>query len=64
MVLCWPFNGPEPSGSESKRETEADVPWFRRKANSAAARRHRAPSRVGEGAVRLLERVLEAQARK
>ena len=30
----------------------------------AAARRHQAPSRVGEGAVRLLERVLEAQGRK
>ena len=30
----------------------------------AAACRHRAPSRVGEGAVCLLERVLEAWARK
>ena len=33
--MCWSFNGPEPSGSESKREKEADIPWFTRKANRA-----------------------------
>ena len=32
---CWSFNGPEPGGSESKREKEADIPWFTRKANRA-----------------------------
>ena len=30
---CWSFNGPEPGGSESKREKEADIPWFTWKAN-------------------------------
>ena len=28
---CWSFNGP--GGPESKREKEADIPWFMRKAN-------------------------------
>ena len=32
---CWSFNGPEPGGSESKREKEAGIPWFTRKANGA-----------------------------
>ena len=32
---CWSFNGLEPGGSESKREKEADIPWFTRKANRA-----------------------------
>ena len=27
------FNGPEPGGPESKREKEADIPWFKRKAH-------------------------------
>ena len=58
---CWSFNGPEPGGSESKREKEADTPWFTRKANralfSGLALLH-----VGTG--RLLERGLEARARK
>ena len=30
---CWSFNGREPGGSESKREKEADIPWFTWKAN-------------------------------
>ena len=30
---CWSFNGPEPGGSKSKREKEADIPWFTRKAD-------------------------------
>ena len=30
---CWSFNGWEPGGSESKREKEADIPWFTWKAN-------------------------------
>ena len=69
LTTCWSFNGPEPGGSESKREKEADIPWFTRKANKVlrartAARRHWAPSRVGEGTVQLLERVLKAWARK
>ena len=32
---CWSFNGPEPGGPESKREKEADIPWFTRKASRA-----------------------------
>ena len=32
---CWSFNEPEPGGSESEREKEADTPWFTRKANRA-----------------------------
>ena len=32
---CWSFNGLERGGSESKREKEADIPWFMRKANRA-----------------------------
>ena len=35
LGYCRSFNGPEPGGSESKREKEADVPWFPRKANRA-----------------------------
>ena len=35
MLYCWSFNGPERGGSESKREKEADIPWFTRKANRA-----------------------------
>ena len=70
--MCSSFNGPEPGSPESKREKEADIPWFTQKANRvspvlrarAAARRHRAPSRVGGGTVHLLEWVLEARARK
>ena len=31
----WSFNGLEPGGPESKREKEAAIPWFRRKANRA-----------------------------
>ena len=68
MGSCWSFNGPELGGSKSKKE--ADIPWFMQKAKSpvlracAAARRHQAPSPVGEGTERLLERVLEARARK
>ena len=70
IVTCWSFNGPEPGVPESKREEEADMPWFTRKAKSpvlrarAAARRHQAPSRVVEGTVSLLKRILEAPARK
>ena len=30
---CWSFNGPEPGGPESKRQKEADIPWFTWKAN-------------------------------
>ena len=30
---CWSFNGPEPGGSKSKREKEADIPWFKQKTN-------------------------------
>ena len=30
---CWSFSGPEPGGPESKREKEADIPCFTRKAN-------------------------------
>ena len=33
VTKCWSFNGPEPGGPESKREKEADIPWFTRKAN-------------------------------
>ena len=67
--VCWSFNGPEPGGPDNKREKEADIPWFMQKANKVlsartAERRHQAPSRVGEGTMRLLERALEAQARK
>ena len=32
---CWSFNGLEPGGPESKREKEADIPWFTRKVNRA-----------------------------
>lgn len=35
LANCWSFNGPEPGGPESKREKEADIPWFTRKANRA-----------------------------
>ena len=35
LFICWSFNGPEPPGSESKREKEADIPWFTRKASRA-----------------------------
>ena len=35
VTNCWSFNGPEPGGPESKREKEADIPWFTRKANRA-----------------------------
>ena len=55
---------------ESKREKEADISWFTRKANrvlvlgSCCCSRHRVPSRVGEDTMHLLERVSEAQARK
>ena len=34
MLQCWSFNGPEPGGSESKREKEADTLWFTWKANT------------------------------
>ena len=46
----------------------ADIPWFMQKANKVPARvllcsrRPQEPSRWDEGAERLLERVLEAQA--
>ena len=33
MLTCWFFNGPEPGDSKSKREKEADIPRFTRKAN-------------------------------
>ena len=33
MNTYWSFNGPEPGGSECKREKEADIPWFTGKAN-------------------------------
>ena len=55
---------------ESKGEKEADIPWFTQKANKAPAWgllclwRPQAPSQWGEGAERLLKRVLEAQAGK
>ena len=69
------FNGPEPGGPELtdkkvKERERGDVPWFMQKANKAPARgllcsrRPQAPSLWGEGAERLLERVLEAQAGK
>ena len=54
----------------SKGEKEADIPWFTQKANKAPARgllcsrRPQVPSQWGEGAERLLERVLEARAGK
>ena len=58
---CWSFNGPEPGGPESKREKEADTPWFTRKANRGLslglALRHvgtKRPLELGEGTVRLL----------
>ena len=35
LTTCWSFNGPEPGGSESEREKEADIPWFTRKTNKA-----------------------------
>ena len=31
--MCSSFNGPEPGSPGSKREKEADIPWFTRKAN-------------------------------
>ena len=67
------FNGLElgnPESMISKGEKEADIPWFTQKANKAPARgllcsrRPQVPSRWGEGAERLLERVLEARAGK
>ena len=51
----------------SRREKEADIPWFTQKANKAPARGllcSRRPSQWGEGAESLLERVLEAWAGK
>jgi len=50
-----------------KGEKEAGIPWFTQKDNKAPARgllcsrRPQAPSRWGEGAERLLKRVLEAR---
>ena len=59
------FNGPEPGGLETTdkkvKESEADIPWFTQKASKAP---DMAPSRWGEGAEHLLERVLEARAGK
>ena len=37
MGSCWSFNGPEPGGSKSKREKEADIPWFTQKAIEACS---------------------------
>ena len=59
------FNGPEPGVLESTdkkvKEREADIPWFMQKSSKAT---DTAPSRWGEGAEHLLERVLEAGAGK
>ena len=73
-LLLRSFNGPEPGGPESTnkkvKEKEADIPWFMQKANKAptwgllCSWRSQAPSQWDEGAERLLERVLEAQAGK
>ena len=63
VVWSWPIR-------KQRREKEADIPWFRQKANKAPARgllcsrRPQAPSQWGEGTERLLERVLEARAGK
>ena len=64
------FNGLEPGGPESaiRKRERPTFPGLRRKPikfltqGLCRSRRHRAPSRGGEGTVRLLERVLEAQA--
>ena len=34
-MYCWTFIGLEPGGSESRKEKEADIPWFTWKANRA-----------------------------
>ena len=64
-VMLGSFNGPEPGGLETTdkkvKESEADIPWFTQKASKAP---DMAPSRWGEGAEHLLERVLEARAGK
>ena len=63
VVWSWPIR-------KKRREKEADSPWFTQKANKAPVQgllcswRPQAPSRWGEGTEHLLERVLEARARK
>ena len=41
-MKCWSFNGPKPGGPESKKQKEADIPWFTWKAKRVLFLRARA----------------------
>ena len=63
-MKCWSFNGLKPGGLESKKQKEADIPWFTWKAKRVLFLRARAAADRHQRDVGTRERERERRNRK